>query len=129
MNLSKNQQKDFPLNDPRFAKALEYFNNRNWYEAHDLFEELWHESLGEIRQTLQGILQIAVAQVHLENGNRNGATILYGEGLGRLKTVESNNLGIDIKKLCLDSNARLTILQTSAELGDENLPYLYSDEN
>ena len=29
--------------------------------------------------------QVAVAQVHLENSNLNGATILYGEALGRLK--------------------------------------------
>ena len=73
------------LEDPRFITALELFNSGAWYEAHDAFEELWHEQVDPNRRLLQGILQIAVAHVHLERGNTRGATILLGEGIGRLK--------------------------------------------
>ena len=85
------------LIDSRFQKAVDLFNLSEWYLAHDIFEELWHESHGPERKTLQGLLQIAVAQIHLERGNHNGATILYGEGLGRLKDLGSPDLGIDLE--------------------------------
>ncbi len=75
------------INDPRFQLAVELFNQADWYPAHDAFEELWHETSGQARQTIQGVLQVAVAQLHLQRGNRRGATLLYGEGLGRLKAL------------------------------------------
>ena len=58
--------------DPRFQQGLELFNAGEWYAAHDLFEELWHETADPERRSLQGILQVAVAQLHLQRGNRRG---------------------------------------------------------
>ncbi len=80
-----NKQDDLFINDSRFEIGMKLFNSCQWYKSHDVFEEIWHETSGPERQLLQGILQVAVAQVHLENSNINGATILYGEALGRLK--------------------------------------------
>ena len=97
--------------DPRFKKALSLFNSSNWYLAHDVFEELWHETLGPNRVSIQALLQISVAQLHLENGNLNGATILYGESLGRLRKAGISNLGLDIDKLSKCVEERLKLLQ------------------
>ena len=83
MSFSDIQDESF-INDSRFEKGMNLFNACKWYKSHDVFEEIWHETGGPERQILQGILQVAVAQVHLENKNLNGATILYGEALGRL---------------------------------------------
>ena len=33
-----------PELDPRFQQAIELFNSQQWYDAHDVFEELWHET-------------------------------------------------------------------------------------
>ena len=109
-------------------EAINIFNSANWYKAHDLFEELWHETDGLERVTLQGILQIAVAQVHLESGNNNGATILYGEGLGRLKKKGIPNLGLDIQRLCKLVEARLTLLQQKKDTNICELPFLFEIE-
>ena len=68
-----------PQADPRFQKAVELFNDGEWYDAHDVFEELWHETADPHRRSLQGVLQVAVAQLHLQRDNRRGATILFGE--------------------------------------------------
>ena len=67
--------------------AVKLFNNHEWYEAHDAFEEIWNSVDGDERQVIQGILQVSVSQFHLSKGNLNGATILLGEGLGRIKTL------------------------------------------
>jgi hypothetical protein len=99
------------MEDPRFGESVKLFNAGAWYEAHDGFEELWHETAGPHRAVLQGILQLAVAQLHLERGNRRGATILTGEGLGRLERAPALVLGLDLEALRRDGRAWLRALQ------------------
>ena len=112
------------LFDSRFAQALNLFNSAKWYLAHDALEELWHETNGPERNTLQGLLQVAVAQVHLESGNYNGATILYGEGLGRLKRAGTPDLGLDLKGICVLLEQRLKSLQREENVEVFNTPLL-----
>ena len=112
------------INDSRFELGMKLFNSCQWYKSHDVFEEIWHETCGPERQLLQGILQVAVAQVHLENSNINGATILYGEALGRLKTFQLANLGLDIAGLCQCITNRLECLQIGKDISSCRLPVL-----
>ena len=120
------KQDDLFINDSRFEIGMKLFNSCQWYKSHDVFEEIWHETGGPERQLLQGILQVAVAQVHLENNNVNGATILYGEALGRLKRFElaNLNLGLDIVGLSICITKRLELLQTGKDLTFCSLPVL-----
>ena len=112
------------INDSRFEIGMKLFNSCQWYKSHDVFEEIWHETGGNERQLIQGILQVAVAQVHLENGNFNGATILYGEALGRLKKFHLANYGLDIEGLSNCVSRRLEFLQIGKDLADCSLPVL-----
>ena len=97
--------------DPRLGEAIALFNAGEWYACHDGFEELWHETAGPMRPVLQGMLQVAVAHLHLERGNLRGATILLGEGLGRLQGCGSEALGVDLELLRAQAQARLQALQ------------------
>jgi predicted metal-dependent hydrolase len=118
------KQDDLFINDSRFEIGMKLFNSCQWYKSHDVFEEIWHETGGPERQLIQGILQVAVAQVHLENGNFNGATILYGEALGRLKKFKLANFGLDIEELLNCVSRRLEFLQIGKELAGCSLPVL-----
>ena len=124
MNLLEKEDQSF-INDARFEIGMKLFNSGQWYKSHDVFEEIWHETNGSDRQVLQGILQVAVAQVHLENGNINGATILYGEAVGRLKRSNLDGLRLDIEDLCKCITQRLKSLQTGKDLSNCRLPALY----
>ncbi len=104
--------------------ASRLFNNHNWYEAHDAFEEIWNSVDGDERQVIQGILQVSVSQFHLSKGNLNGATILLGEGLGRIKTRTNINLGIDLKSFCNCLEDLLIKLQYNKELSNSDKPFL-----
>ena len=119
-----NKQDDLFINDSRFELGMKLFNSCEWYKSHDVFEEIWHETGGPERQLLQGILQVAVAQVHLENSNINGATILFGEALGRLKKFQKNNLGLDIVRLCKCISERLELLQIGKNIDGCSLPFI-----
>jgi len=85
--------------DPRLLEAVALFNAGDWYACHDSLEELWHETAGAMRPVLQGILQIAVGQLHLSRANQRGAVILTGEGLGRLQRCPEQALGLDLQAL------------------------------
>ncbi len=118
------KQDDLFINDSRFEIGMKLFNSCQWYKSHDVFEEIWHETGGSERQLIQGILQVAVAQVHLENSNLNGATILYGEALGRLKKFHLANFGLDIEGLSKCVSRRLEFLQIGKDLEGCSLPVL-----
>ena len=112
------------LADTRLGEAIFLFNSGDWYACHDCFEALWHETAGPMRPVLQGILQIAVAELHLERGNCRGATILMGEGLGRLKACPPNALEIDLVTLINSSMRRLLALQQQRSIEGLDLPRL-----
>ena len=97
--------------DSRLLAAVDLFNAGEWYGCHDGLEELWHETAGPMRPVLQGILQIAVGQLHHGRANIRGAAILTGEGLGRLGRCPDRALGLDLQALRLQATVWLQALQ------------------
>ena len=107
-----------------FEYALELFNSQKWYEAHDALEDIWNELDGDERQIIQGILQVSVSQFHLSKGNNNGAIILLGEGIGRIKKRSHINLGIDLISFCLSLENLLNKLHLNKSLCEKDIPHL-----
>ncbi len=74
---------------PSAAEALEraavLFDAGLGFEAHEVLEPLWAAAAGEVREALQGLIQIAVAFQHRANGNLAGFRSLLVEGTGRLE--------------------------------------------
>jgi len=114
--------------DPRLGIAIGLFNGSDWYGCHDLLEELWYETAGPMRPVLQGILQIAVAELHLEKANLRGATLLMGEGLGRLRSSGSIALGVNLEELRCAALQRLQTLQSGGSLDHVPFPKLISGQ-
>ena len=110
--------------EDNFLDALNLFNKQKWYEAHDAFEDIWNTLDGDERQIIQGILQVSVSQFHLSKGNLNGATILMGEGLGRIKSRTNIDLGIDLESFCRCHEKLLRKLQYKEILNENDKPYL-----
>ena len=122
------RDEDIKSFEDTFLEALNLFNKQNWYEAHDAFEDIWNTLDGDERQIIQGILQVSVSQFHLNKGNLNGATILMGEGLGRIKSRTNIELGIDLESFCKCLENLLRKLQYKEELNENDKPYLLIKE-
>jgi predicted metal-dependent hydrolase len=58
--------------DPLYLKGIAYFNACEFFEAHEVWEELWKEYQGELRLFYKGLIQAAVALHHFGNGNIPG---------------------------------------------------------
>jgi hypothetical protein len=112
------------LADPRLAASFRQFNSGEWYACHDGLEALWHETQGPMRQVLQGLLQLAVAELHLERDNKRGAILLMGEGLGRLSGCGSSAIGVDLEPLRASVLARLQRLQAGENVSELPPPCL-----
>ena len=80
--------------------------------------------MGDERQIVQGILQVSVSQYHLNKGNLNGAMILIGEGLGRIRNKVSEDLEIDLILLCNNLETLLNKLHSKMPLNQSDVPFL-----
>ncbi len=82
--------------DPRYLAGILFFNERDFFEAHEVWEDLWSESHGDERRFYQGMIQAAVGLFHFEGGNLGGAVKLYRSSYDYMKTCGSPFLGLDV---------------------------------
>ena len=85
--------------DPRYLKGIEYFNDCDFFEAHDVWEELWADYQGESRYFYQGLIQVAVCLHHFGNGNIRGARKLYHSSTKYLEKYQPFHLGLNVERL------------------------------
>jgi predicted metal-dependent hydrolase len=60
------------------------FNRRAYFEAHELWEQAWHELAGAERILVQGLIQIAAGLHHLQQHRPRPAAGLLRKGLEKL---------------------------------------------
>src|SRR5262245_17064884 len=65
-------------------RAAALANHGLYFEVHELLEPVWFRAAEPERTALQGLIQVAVAFHHLENGNREGARSLLVLGVAKL---------------------------------------------
>jgi len=83
--------------DPRYLAGIEHFNRGEYFEAHEVWEDLWHESPGPDRRFYQGLIQAAVAVYHAGNGNARGARRLFQSGRRYMSAYDTPHLGLDVR--------------------------------
>lgn len=88
--------------DPRFVEGVKLFNECEFFEAHDVWEELWSDYAGPSRKFYQGLIQVAVCLHHFGNGNTRGAKKLYVGSRSYLEEYRPKHLGVDLDKLFVD---------------------------
>jgi predicted metal-dependent hydrolase len=57
-----------------FQRAVQLFNNREFFECHEALEEIWMPERGARRLFLQGLIHLAVGFHHSQRGNSAGAS-------------------------------------------------------
>jgi hypothetical protein len=81
--------------DPRYLAGILFFNERDFFEAHEVWEDLWSESHGNERRFYQGLIQAAVGLFHFSGGNLGGAVKLYRSSRDYMEPCGSPFLGLD----------------------------------
>jgi hypothetical protein len=83
----------------KFQRGVALFNAGEYFEAHEVWEELWLAAAGEERTFLQGLIQVAAALHHFGRGNLLGMRSLLAAGLAKLDGTPDRYWGTDIAKL------------------------------
>jgi len=102
---AKAHGREVPVYDPRYLQGIEHFNNREFFEAHEVWEEIWHEVHGAERDFYKGLIQAAVCLHHMQNGNYRGTQKLFRTSKGYLAGYGPRHRGIDLAKLAHDMAA------------------------
>ena len=80
--------------DP-IQEAIRLFNDKYFFEAHEVLEEVWKQDHGEPRLFLQGLIQVCAGYHHFQNGNLVGAITLLQRGADKMRRYPPRYLGID----------------------------------
>jgi predicted metal-dependent hydrolase len=82
--------------DPRYLAGILFFNDQDFFTAHEVWEDPWAEAHGPERKFYQGLIQAAVGLCHFANGNLRGAVKLYHSARAYMEPCGSPFLGLDV---------------------------------
>ncbi len=96
---------DFTIMKELYLKGLESYHNGDYYDAHEYWEDLWSDHYFEDRRFVQGLIQLSVSFVHLQNNNLNGAKGLMRKCIEKFHdyTGIHRNINVDVLKVNLVS--------------------------
>jgi hypothetical protein len=66
-------------------RGIELFNEREFFECHEVLEDQWRQERGELKDLYQAIIKIAVAFYHAQRKNYVGAVKVLRRGLAQLE--------------------------------------------
>ena len=96
---------------PAALHGLELFNAGEYFEAHEFLETAWRAEHGPVRTLYQGILQVAVAYLHIQRGNYQGAIALSERARKKLESWPETCRGVHVGVL-LEDLSRVTEVLT-----------------
>lgn len=82
-----------------YLKGLEAYHNGYYYHAHEHWEDLWSDYYFDDRKFIQGLIQLSVSFVHLQNNNLNGAKGLMRKCLEKFHLYSGIQRDINVDSL------------------------------
>jgi|HubBroStandDraft_6_1064221.scaffolds.fasta_scaffold596541_2 predicted metal-dependent hydrolase len=82
-----------------YFEGIKLFNRQNFFEAHEVLEDVWRPARNPDRKFLQSLIQIAVALHHHSRGNLVGARSLLARATRNLEPYPERFGGIDLRAL------------------------------
>ena len=79
-----------------FFEGIKLFNSQNFFEAHEVLEDVWREARNPEKKFLQALIQISVALHHHSRNNHAGAKSLLARALRNLGPYPDRFGGIDL---------------------------------
>ncbi|GAC1434119.1 MAG: hypothetical protein NVS1B11_29480 [Terriglobales bacterium] len=83
-----------PSEQVTLGRAIESFNQARFFDAHELFEDLWRLSPEAEKLFWQGLTQVCVALHHESRGNRTGAASVLNRAIRNLSGCPEHFAGV-----------------------------------
>ena len=85
-----------------YEQGIDLFNEGRFFECHEAWEEIWKRSDGELKLFYQGLIQAAVAILHAQRGNLEGARSIYEKASAKLDKIPHEHMGLAIDELRIE---------------------------
>ena len=87
---------------PELERKLYYdgitlFNEREFFEAHEVWEDIWHMAYGIKHHFYQGLIQCSVALEHYRRSNPRGVVSLFRSYNEKFVNIPPVFMGLDVK--------------------------------
>ncbi len=82
--------------EPEYLAGIEHFNRRDFFEAHEVWEDIWARTTGRDQLFYKGLIHAAVALHHFGNGNLRGARKVFGSCVQYLQPYSPRHRGLDL---------------------------------
>jgi uncharacterized protein len=112
-----------------FARGIELFNTRYFFEAHEAWEEIWLHTAPPEKTFLQGLIQVTAAFHHHSRENLRGTKSLLRAGLLKLEDFPPHHRGLNIEKLREAARRWLEVLDGGEVVSWPALPRIKQGPN
>lgn len=100
--------------DPHYVGYFECFNRGEFYEAHDVLEQLWLvDRRGKNGAFYKGLIQFAGAFVHLQKNRLKPAAALFKLAEANFKKYPAHHEHLNMRELEKEITRWLDLLETS----------------
>jgi predicted metal-dependent hydrolase len=88
-----------PREQALFRRGIDLFNRREFFECHEVLEEVWTPARGPERQFLQALIHFAVGFYHHQRSNQAGAERQLRKGLKKIEPYLPRFEGVNTRRL------------------------------
>ena len=85
-----------------FHEGIALFNDGDWFEAHEVWEDIWHLATGERKRFYQGLIQCAVTIEHIRRGNPRGVRSVWATAQEKFQGIDGVYMGVNVPGLLAD---------------------------
>ena len=123
-------RRSFPRSSPshraHLQDGIQRFNQRQFFECHEVLEAAWLTIRGPSRDFYKGLIQAAVSCYHWSRGNTAGAISLSHTASRYLKRYCPAYLGVDVERFLRDYHALFaSIQQEDLSYNADEVPKIY----
>lgn len=97
MNNEESSMNNLELEKKLYYDGITLFNDHEFFEAHEVWEDIWHMAFGLKHEFYQGMIQCAVALEHYRRSNPRGVLSLHQSYNRHFKDVPATFMGLDVK--------------------------------
>lgn len=110
-----------------FNNGIRAYNNKQFYDAHEYWEDLWNDYKLDDSLFIQGLIQLTVGYFHITNCNLKGARSMLIKCTPKLEEYRPSHRGLNIdnilKKISLSIKC-IENIDTHSEFEWDTIPKL-----
>jgi predicted metal-dependent hydrolase len=106
----------------QFLKGVRLFNLEEFYDCHDIIEDIWLQESSDQQPFLQGIIQAAVAFHHYQHGKWGASRSMLKLAIGKLENYPKMYQSVKVEKLVCELRAWKSALDEAITSQSTDVP-------